>query len=209
MKKRMGILAALVLLSLVAVGYDAVWNESRIIRPIDASYQFRPGDLPLITAVILLTGYVIWLAVSAVVAGMKRRPGDSRKTRSVDPRLGWLGLCGIFGFLGIPAYCLQGQIWPFFFFSFFGFFGFFYEGKLSGTLMDERFQQDRSRAQLQAYKIGFRLMWLVTWLTCMAGSRLSPQVIAIIFTVGSSLIIALVLFLISHLLYRYDLEDDG
>ena len=47
---------------------------------------------------------------------------------------------------------------------YFGFFFFFFEGKLSHTLEDELFQENRRKAQLSAYKIGFKLLFVVIWL---------------------------------------------
>ena len=38
------------------------------------------------------------------------------------------------------------------FFIFFGFFSFFFEGKLSHILEDELFQENKRKAQLEAYK---------------------------------------------------------
>ncbi len=55
---------------------------------------------------------------------------------------------------------------------YFGFFGFFFEGKLSHTLEDELFQENRRKAQLSAYKIGFKLLFVVIWLMGMGIMRL-------------------------------------
>ena len=209
MKRQTMLLLGLVALEGAALAYDALANESRIIRPIDAAtYQFRPTDLPLILATVLLavgvTVFFIRFLLRARKANAAQRTAPV--TRRLDPRFGWFGLAGFCGFLGIPAFLLQHQVWPFFFFVFFGFFGFFYEGKLSGTLMDERFHEEQSRAQLTAYKTGFGLLWAVAWLMGMVGSHLSAALVAVVFTVASSLIIALVLFLNSYLLYKYDTE---
>ena len=57
-----------------------------------------------------------------------------------------------------------GEIFPFAFFIFFGFFSFFFEGKLSHILEDELFQENKRKAQLEAYKIGFKLLFVVIWL---------------------------------------------
>ncbi len=210
MKKQTKLLLGLLALEGGALAYDALANEARIIRPIDtATYQFRPTDLPLMLATGLLVVCVLWLCVQFFLR-LRRQNSTAPAagvTRRLDPRLGWFGFAGLCGFLGIPAYLWQQEVWPFFFFIFFGFFGFFYEGKLSGTLMDERFREEQDRAQLKAYKTGFGLLWFVTWLTCIIGNRWHAELVALIFTVASSLIIALVLFLNSYLLYKYDTED--
>lgn len=73
--------------------------------------------------------------------------------------------------------------------------------------MDERFQEEQTKAQLTAYKTGFGLFWLVAWFVGFMGSRLNTDAIAIIFTIASSLIIALTMFLSNYLLYKYDTEE--
>lgn len=207
MKNQTKLLLGLLALEGGALAYDALANDARIIRPIDAAYRFRPTDLPLMLATGLLVAGVLFLCVRFLLR-LRRQNGTAAAgvTRRLDPRCGWFGLAGLCGFLGVPAYLLQHQVWPFFFFVFFGFFGFFYEGKLSGTLMDERFREEQTRAQLKAYKTGFGLLWLVTWAACLAGTHLNTDLVALVFTVASSLIIALVLFLNSYLLYKYDTE---
>lgn len=47
--------------------------------------------------------------------------------------------------LGLPA---DRGSFPFAFFLFFGFFGFFFEGKMSHMLIDERYTENRAKAQL-------------------------------------------------------------
>lgn len=51
------------------------------------------------------------------------------------------------------------MIAPFMFFIFFGFFGFFFEGKLSDTLKDELYLENRKNAELKAYRTGFVLFY--------------------------------------------------
>lgn len=63
-------------------------------------------------------------------------------------RLGFLGLPAFLGLLGFWVYPQTGEVFPFAFFLFFGFFGFFFEGKMSHTLMDERYTENRAKAQL-------------------------------------------------------------
>lgn len=203
------ILPVLILLEILAVVYDALANQSRIIRPMDFStYSFRLSDLPLMAMTAIFVVYVFYTVIRIVIYQIRNGGrNNAGMTRKLNPHFGWFGFAGLFGFIGIPAYMLQQQVWPFFFFVFFGFFGFFYEGKLSSTLMDERFKEEQSRASLKAYKTGFGLLWLVTWLTGITGSHLSAGSVAVIFSVASSLIIALVLFLSNYLLYKYDTEE--
>lgn len=205
--RKVFILVGLILLEIAAVVYDAVFNEYRVIKPIDtATYTFRATDLSLLAVTALFAVYVLYIVIAAVVHQWRHKSSAANVTRRLDPRFGWFGFFGFFGFLGVPAYMMQQQVWPFFFFVFFGFFGFFYEGKLSSTLIDERFQEEQSRAQLKAYKTGFGLLWAVTWLTGITGSHLTASSVAIIYSVASSLIIALVLFMSNYLLYKYDTE---
>lgn len=203
------VLMGFILAEFLAVGFDVVFNGSRIVKPIDlGSYVFRWTDLPLMAVTVGFVCYVVYLVVRMVTANF-RKGGSAVKgvTRKLNPRYGWFSFFGFVGFVGIPAYMIQGQVWPFFFFVFFGFFGFFYEAKMSCTLMDERFKEEQTRAQLVSYKTGFGLLWAVAWFMGMAGSHIGITYVALIFTVSSSLIIALVLFLNSYLLYKYDTEE--
>ena len=52
------------------------------------------------------------------------------------------------------------QVYPFIFFLFFGFFGFFYEGKMSNTLMDERYVENKLRAELTAHRVMRAIVFL-------------------------------------------------
>lgn len=203
------VLMGFILAEFLAAGFDVVFNGSRIVKPIDfGSYVFRGSDLPLMAVTVGFVCYVVYLVVRMVAANF-RKGGTAVKgvTRKLNPKYGWFGFFGFVGFVGIPAYMIQGQVWPFFFFVFFGFFGFFYEAKMSCTLMDERFKEEQTRAQLVSYKTGFGLLWAVAWFMGMAGSHIGITYVALIFTVSSSLIIALVLFLNSYLLYKYDTEE--
>ena len=197
-----------ILLEFLGVAYDGLLNESRIIHPIDGSYRFQASDLPLILTTIAFVVYVVYLVISYLHEVKKAPRASKRITRKISAKFGWFGFFGFFGFLGIPAYMMQGQVWPFFFFVFFGFFGLFYEAKLSNTLMDERFLEERKRAQLTSYKTGFGLLWLIAWFMALAGGHFNTDLVAIIFSASSSLIIALVMFLKHYLLYKYDTEEE-
>ena len=136
-----------------------------------------------------------------------RKETTPDRTRTLNPKLGFLGVLGFAGFLGIWSYQASNDVFPFIFFGFFGFFGFFFEGKMSNTLMDERYVENRMKAQLQAYRIGFSIaaMTLIasswSWLFRTNDSKL------LFMTITLSLSYALVIFLAEYLLYRYDSEE--
>ena len=67
---------------------------------------------------------------------------------------------GFAGFLGFWTYRVDQAIFPFVFFVFFGFFGFFYEGKMSNTLIDERYKENKMRAQSTANKTALSIIFL-------------------------------------------------
>ena len=93
------------------------------------------------------------------------------------------------------------------FFIFFGFFSFFFEGKLSHILEDELFQENKRKAQLEAYKIGFKLLFVVIWLMAIGMFSRNVEWCAIFMLISVSLIYALVLFLSNYLLYRYEKRE--
>ena len=115
-----------------------------------------------------------------------------------------LGGFGFLGFGGFWTYAAFDKIFPFIFFVFFGFFGFFFEGKLSHTLEDELFQENRRRAELKAYRIGFALLFVVIWLMGMGFLSRNVEWCAVFMLASMSLIYGLVLFLSNYLLYRYE-----
>lgn len=134
---------------------------------------------------------------------------DRNRTRKLNPKLGFLGFLGFAGFLGVLTYQTDKTIFPFVFFVFFGFFGFFFEGKMSNTLMDERFIENRRKAELKAYRVGQIVSFLV--LIASLWQRLFPtnEAKLIFITISLSLTFALVIFLAEYLLYRYDHDNSG
>ena len=137
------------------------------------------------------------------------KKSDNGRTRKLNPKLGFLGVLGFAGFLGIWSYQASNDVMPFIFFSFFGFFGFFFEGKMSNTLMDERYVENRMKAQLQAYRIGFSLT-AITLIASSSGWLFHTNDGKLLFiTISLSLSYAFVIFLAEYLLYRYDSKDDG
>lgn len=111
---------------------------------------------------------------------------------------------GRLGFLGISTFRLNRDLTPFCFFVFFGFFGFFFEGKLSNTLMDERFQEHARRTRADTYKAGFVLLWIVIFLVGHGPLFGSLEYTAAILTSVVSFSLGLVVFLNEYLLYRYN-----
>lgn len=211
------ILGAIVVLLLAGANwYSITFNDWRLVAPMDFStYEFRPQDLPMWVAVLLVNLYVLYLMVLLIwaVVANKRRLAKTKTTRKLDPKLGLLGFTGFFGCLGFWTYSAFHQVYPFIFFSFFGFFGFFYEGKMSGTLMDERFEENRIRAEATAHRVT-QIMVFLTLLLVSRGAllgNLEYTLIAVLIVL--SLTFAADLFLSEYLLYRYDhseqLEADG
>lgn len=130
-------------------------------------------------------------------------------TRRINPKLGLLGVLGFFGFFGIWTYKADGTVFPFIFFAFFGFFGFFFEGKMSSTLMDERYRENKQRAELVSYRMGMRLAFLTLITSSWSWLLPSSEMTLIFLTISLSLIFALVVFLSEYLLYCYDSSDSG
>ena len=82
------------------------------------------------------------------------------QSRTINPKMGHFGFLGFLGFIG---FLLEGIVapFPFFFFAFFSFFGFYYEGKMSNTLIDERFKINAYRAEVISNKIALNAIILV------------------------------------------------
>ena len=204
------IILAGILCVLFAAGaswYSVTFNDARLVAPTDLSqYAYQPKDLPMLLALLLLTGYGLLLAVLLVrgILAAKRREKNARFTRRVDPRMGFLGFAGLFGFLGFWSYPAQGVVFPFAFFIFFGFFGFFYEGRLSNTLMDERYKENWTRAHFNANKTALAVIFLAVLLLGYGCLPLGLEATLILFYILVVLALALEMFLGEYLLYRYD-----
>ena len=130
MKKRtklticLGVICAL----LVAISswYTIAFNNSRFIVPMDLSeYVFRVQDLPMIISGVLLTLYIVNIVVLFLesIKTNRRRELTLQSTRTINPKLGFLGLLGFAGFLGFWTYSVDKTIFPFVFFLFFGYCG--------------------------------------------------------------------------------------
>lgn len=199
----MGLGCAVLLIA--AVIYSLLYNEGRWVKEMDMStYVFSPKDIPMLAAGVLIAVYAVYILVLCVRNAFSKKYPDKKYSRTISP--GW-GFCGIFGFLGFGGfwtYDKYGEIFPFVFFLFFGFFGLFFEGKLSHTLEDELFQENRRKAQLKAYKTGFRLLFIVIWLMGLGMFSRNVEWCAIFMLISVSFIYALVLFLSNYFLYRYE-----
>lgn len=199
-----GIICVLILI--VSVWYSVKFNESRLVVPMDfKTYEFIPKDLPMICSIVLLNIYIFYFLIYTGRAGMRPKGTllKTNKTRRLNPKLGFLGFFGFLGFLDLdlPGFWLR--------FIFFGFFGFFYEGKMSDTLMDERFRENKNRAQLMALKIAFVVI-IIALLFLSLGEYFNIMSTEYLYRVGNSLIalsIALAMFLSEYLLYRYDHDE--
>ena len=69
------------------------------------------------------------------------------------------------------------------------------------------FQENKRKAQLEAYKIGFKLLFVVIWLMAIGMFSRNVEWCAMFMLISVSLIYALVLFLSNYLLYRYEKRE--
>lgn len=136
----------------------------------------------------------------------------STHTRKINPKLGLLGFLGFLGFSGfLPKILnLQDSITVpifFFFFSFFGFFSFYYEGKMSDTLIDERFESNSYRASAIANKVALILILGISIFTMsILGISNSYNMLSILIaTIGFSFGVSV--FLQQYLLYQFENEE--
>ncbi|MBP3886200.1 MAG: DUF3796 domain-containing protein [Cellulosilyticum sp.] len=125
-------------------------------------------------------------------------------TRTINPKFGLFGLLGFTGFLGFIPH-LESISYATFFFVFFGFFGFYYEGKMSNTLMDERFISNRYRADALAHKIALNLIFIATICFIEKFSSVESLCHFLLGLIGIAL--ALDGFLQQYLLYRFENEE--
>lgn len=193
----------------LACWWSVQYNDARLVAPMDLStYVFRVQDLPMLLAGALFALYVLGLFVLLLRGILTRKHQERLTTRSLNPKLGFLGLLGFLGFAGFWSYPVHQDVTPFVFFLFFGLFGFFYEGKLSNTFMDERFLENRLRAQHTAMRVGFGLLFLVLILAGQGRFLGSLEYSFIALLIAVSLVLGLVLFLSEYLLYRYDHDEE-
>ncbi|RGS69247.1 DUF3796 domain-containing protein [Dorea formicigenerans] len=220
----MGVGCALLLI--VGTIYSLLYNNGRWVKNMDMSeYVFSYKDIPMLVIGALIALYAIYIVIICFKNVFSKNSREKRYSRTISP---YWGFCGMFGFLGFGGfwtyykfgeifpfvgfggfwtYYKFGEIFPFAFFIFFGFFSFFFEGKLSHILEDELFQENKRKAQLEAYKIGFKLLFVVIWLMAIGMFSRNVEWCAMFMLISVSLIYALVLFLSNYLLYRYEKRE--
>lgn len=130
-------------------------------------------------------------------------------TRKISPKMGLLGFLGLSGFLGfLPQFFREDGIlpvpFPLIFFCFFGFFGFYYEGKMSGTMIDERYLANENRASAIANKVALTLIIAVALLYMSAFRINNPYVMLKLLIAVIGFAFGLSLFLQQYLLYRFE-----
>ena len=199
-----------ILLILTSVWYAVTFNGSRLVIPMDFSnYTFHPKDLPMLVSITFACIYIFTLFALLLwnICRKQRQAETAATTRTLNPKLGFLGLLGFLGFVGFWTYSIDGSVFPFLFFIFFGFFGFYYEGKMSGTFMDERFRENAANAQLKAYKITLSILFIALIFLCQGKLFKNLEYTLISVIIVFSLAMALGIFLSEYLLYRYDHDE--
>ena len=186
-----------------SIWYSVRYNESRLIMPTDLeTYKFSPKDIPMIFSIVLTIVYVLYLlAYLGKISIQQKNVLKTNRTRKVNPKLGFLGFFGFLGFLDLPGSWIR--------LIFFGFFGFFYAGKMSDTLMDERFMENKNKAQLMALKVAFVAI-IIALLSVNLGEYFNFMSIEYLYRAVQILIalsIALAMFLSEYLLYRYGHDE--
>lgn len=145
---------------------------------------------------------------------MKKRASDrtGKYTRRISPKLGILGFLGFLGFVGLipDLFRINGSHvvpFPLLFFCFFGFFGFYYEGKMSGTLMDERYVANLNRAAALANRIALTGIIGCT-IAAISIFRVSdPELMVKVLLSVIGFAFAISIFLQEYLLYRFEREE--
>ncbi len=197
---------------IAGITHSLLYNEGRWIVEMDLeNLYFSVKDIPMLAVGVLtiLWGiYVVMVAFKIIFNVLF--PQDSSNpsyTKKIPSFMGIFGICGFLGFLGFWTYSEYGVVSPFLFFALFGLFGLFFEGKLSHTLKDELFQQNKVRADLKAYKTGFILLVFVVLFSRWHVLALNAEWCAIFLLISVSLIVAIILFQKSYLLYHYEKEE--
>lgn len=201
-----------VVLMLVSSWYSITFNESRLVVPMDFSeYTFRVKDIPMICSISLFCLYILYLGfllIKGIIKSRKNQTSD-QYTRKINPKLGYFGFLGMTGFLGFLTYSIDKTIFPFIFFMFFGFFGFYYEGKMSGTLMDEMYKENKLKANARANRISLGIIFLSLIILGQGKIMVSLDFTLIAFVIVVALALALEMFLSQYLLYCYDHNEQA
>lgn len=98
----MGILC--ILLNIVSTWYATVFNNSRLVVPMDfKSYTFQIKDLPMILSVLLTCTYIfaLFLVLFTSISKQRKQIGKTNTTRKLNPKLGFLGIFRICWFLDL------------------------------------------------------------------------------------------------------------
>lgn len=115
-KQLMIIGAVCVLVLVLSSWYSVVYNDSRLVVPMDfSSYSFQIKDLPMILSIIVFAVYIFYLFISLFLTAVKRNQAanESNITRRLNPRLGYLGFLGLLGFCGFWTYHVDQRVFPF------------------------------------------------------------------------------------------------
>lgn len=136
----------------------------------------------------------------------------STHTRKLNSKLGILGILGFLGFIGfVPEIYNLKDILPapvfFFFFAFFGFFGFYYEGKMSNTFINERFEANAYRAAAIGNRVALYIIIIVAIVSISILPIKNTYTISSILIATIGLSFGLSMFLQQYLLYRFENED--
>ena len=132
---------------------------------------------------------------------MKR---DTTRTRKISP---WLGLLGLLGFISPILYIELSNPNALLFLGFFGFLGFYFEGKMSNTLRDERFQYNEQRAVATASQITHVSMAFILIITVNWVSQRGIEIAYTFLVAALALLWALQLSLPLGLLYYYENKE--
>ena len=128
---------------------------------------------------------------------------NQKYTRKLNTSMGCLGFLGFLGCLGFSQYDVFEQIpFAFIFFAFFAFFGFYFEGKMSNTLMDERYLYNRAKAEAISSKIFMVVVYISTVLVAVFSNSIMASTGLLIAIIGFSFGISG--FLSQYLLYKFD-----
>lgn len=132
-------------------------------------------------------------------------------TPKLHPLLGLFGFLGLLGFMGFfpQGFAATKAVrvpFPLLYFGFFGFFGFYYSGKLSGTLIDERFEANENRASAIANRTALVIILFVSVFTTSIYLTDVDKLLRILITT-ISIAWGLAVFLGQYLLYHFETEE--
>ena len=183
----MGVGCALLLI--VGTIYSLLYNDGRWVKNMDMSeYVFSYKDIPMLVIGALIALYAIYIVIICFKNVFSKTAGknDIQEQFLLTGDLWNVWFSGVWRILDIR---INLEKYSFAFSLFFGFFSFFFEGKLSHILEDELFQENKRKAQLEAYKIGFKLLFVVIWLMAIGMFSRNVEWCAIFMLISVSLIL--------------------